>query len=187
MFLHLSSTPTSSSHPPPPPASLTPSMRYSCDPPAVHCWAWTQLKSGSVLLLARVVGLPHSQFTRLPQPLCAQEEEVLVVGWRLRGGVIVQHGWGLTAALELRQCSFKHRMLHKVPGCCCIWLNSPACLAWRVLLEVMWRCRTSARSTRRTLSFHRLVCRPQTTGGISGSVVFSQQHWGQLNRVADLP
>lgn len=166
MFLHLPSTPTSSSHPP---ASLTLSMRYSCDPPAVHCWALTQLKSGSVLLLARVVGLPHSQFTRLPQPLCAWEEEVLVLGG---GGIIVQHGWGLRAALELRQCSVKHRMLHKVPGCCCIWLNSPACLAWRVLLEVMWRCRTSAPSMRRTLSVHRLVRRPQTRGCILGGVVF---------------
>lgn len=60
---------------PPIPTSLTLSlsMRYSCDPPAVRRLALAQLKSCSVLLLARVVGLPHSQFTRLPQPLCAEE------------------------------------------------------------------------------------------------------------------
>lgn len=52
------------------------SMRYSCDPPAVRCLALASLKSRSVLTLARKVGLPHSQFTRLPRAPTKEGEGV---------------------------------------------------------------------------------------------------------------
>lgn len=70
---HLSAC-SSLTHTPPPSTNFshTFSMRYSCDPPAVRRLALDQLKSRSVLLLAHMHGLPHSQFTRLPRPMRAQ-------------------------------------------------------------------------------------------------------------------
>lgn len=140
-------------HPPSPHlsacSSLTPpsnfsqsfSMRYSCDPPAVRRLALAWLKSRSVLLLARGVQLPHSQFTRLPWPLRAQGANQGEGGGSTSSKVC--RGGGLRVASELRQGSVGHRMLHKVPGCWCTWLKLPSCLAWGVQVEVMRRCGAS--------------------------------------------
>lgn len=175
MFLHLPSTPDFSFSPP--------SFSYSVN--EVFMWptccprlSFNPTKE-RLCALVGPCGRPASFTVHTPA-----SATVCLGGGGAGGGVggLVQHGWGLRAALELRQCSVKHRMLHEVSGCCRIWLNSPACLAWRVLVEVTWRCRMSAPSTQRTHSVHRLVCRPQTTGCILGGVVFIQQS----NRFADL-